>query len=50
MDRMNRMEGQMMNDECGMMNQNRAVFHSSFIIHHFFLILPILSIPVNFVS
>jgi hypothetical protein len=45
MDRMDRIK-KMRNDECGMMNDERhAVLDSSFIIHHFFLIL---SIPVEF--
>jgi hypothetical protein len=35
------------NDECGVMNDElKTAFHSSFIIPHFFFILPILSIPV----
>ena len=42
----------MMSDECGMMNEEQAVFHSSF--HHSALIisviLPILSIRVNYPS
>jgi len=38
------------NAECGMMNEKLFCFpihHSAFIIHHFFFILSILSIPVN---
>ena len=39
---------EMRNVECGMMNnESYAVFHSSFIIHHFFLVLLTLSIHVN---
>jgi hypothetical protein len=39
---------EMMNDECGMMNEGQRGFDSSFRIHHssFAFILPILSIPV----
>src|SRR2546423_2440854 len=41
-----------MNAECGMMNEEHALFHSSFIIPHssFLFILFILSIPVNIFS
>ncbi len=53
MDKIDRMEKKMMNDECRMMNikiPGSVIHHSSFIVHHSSLpyILCILSIPVPF--
>jgi hypothetical protein len=42
---------EMRNDERGSLNvESRAVFRFAFRIHHFFLILSILSIPVKFLQ
>jgi hypothetical protein len=43
MDRIDRIKARQ-KDECGMMNIKQLAFHSSFILHHFFFILSILSI------